>query len=95
MGRMIERGVVSADDIVSIYKSDTFPTTGYGVVYNLHPDLQEKIQEAFFSFDWEGSGLQKEFGAGGEEQFIPITFAEHWSVIRQIDEAMGVTYACN
>jgi len=95
MGRMIEREVVSADDIVSIFKSDTFPTTGYGVVYNLTPDLQEKIQEAFFSFDWEGSGLQEEFGSAGEEQFIPITFAEHWAVIRQIDEAMGVTYTCN
>ncbi len=95
MNRMIEREVVSADDIVSIYKSDTFPTTGYGVVYNLRPDLQEKIQEAFFSFDWDGSGLQEEFGTAGEEQFIPITFAEHWSVIRQIDDAMGVTYTCN
>jgi phosphonate transport system substrate-binding protein len=95
MNRMIEREVVSADDIVSIYKSDTFPTTGYGVVYNLRPDLQEKIQEAFFSFDWDGSGLQEEFGTAGEEQFIPITFAEHWSVIRQIDDAMGVAYTCN
>lgn len=95
MGRMIERDVVSSDDIVSIFKSDTFPTTGYGVVYNLHPDLQDAIQEAFFSFEWEGSGLAAEFGAGGEEQFIPITFAEHWSVIRQIDEAMGVEYTCS
>lgn len=94
MGRMIERAVVSSDDIVTIYKSDTFPTTGYGVVYNLHPDLQEAIQEAFFSFEWEGTALAAEFGPAGEEQFIPITFAEHWSVIRQIDEAMGVTYDC-
>ena len=95
LGRMIDRDVVSADDIVTVFQSDTFPTTGYGVVHNLHPDLQESIQEAFFSFDWEGSALQAEFGSAGEEQFIPITFAEHWSVIRQIDEAMGVEYSCN
>ena len=95
MGRMIERGTVAGDDIVSIFKSDTFPTTGYGVVNNLHPDLQESIQEAFFSFEWEGSSLLEEFGSQGEEQFIPITFAEHWSVIRQIDEAMGVEYTCS
>ncbi|MDO5529019.1 MAG: phosphate/phosphite/phosphonate ABC transporter substrate-binding protein [Paracoccus sp. (in: a-proteobacteria)] len=93
--RMAARGVVNEDDLVSIYKSDTFPTTGYGVVYNLTPELQEKIQEAFFSFDWEGTGLEQEFSAQGETQFIPITFQEHWSVIRQIDEAMGVTYTCN
>lgn len=93
-GRMLDRGVVSEDDLVVIYQSDTFPTTGYGVVYNLHPDLQEAIQEAFFSFDWEGTALAEEFGRNGEDQFIPITFEEHWSVIRQIDAAMGVTYDC-
>jgi phosphonate transport system substrate-binding protein len=93
-GRMIERDVVSEDDLVVIYQSDTFPTTGYGTVYNLHPDLQAAIQEAFFSFEWEGSSLAAEFGPSGEEQFIPITFEENWSVIRQIDEAMGVSYAC-
>lgn len=93
--RMEARGVVSRDDLVTIYKSDTFPTSGYGTVYNLHPDLQEAIREAFFSFEWAGTGLEREFGAQGESQFIPITFQENWSVIRQIDAAMGVTYTCN
>ncbi|WFE76056.1 phosphate/phosphite/phosphonate ABC transporter substrate-binding protein [Roseinatronobacter sp. S2] len=93
--RMVARDVVSRDDLVTIYKSDTFPTSGYGTVYNLNPDLQEKIQEAFFSFEWDGTGLEREFGAQGESQFIPITFQENWSVIRQIDAAMGVSYTCN
>ena len=93
--RMEARDVVSRDDLVTIYKSDTFPTSGYGTVYNLHPELQEKIRDAFFSFAWEGTGLEREFGAQGESQFIPITFEENWSVIRQIDAAMGVTYTCN
>ena len=93
--RMVARDVVSRDDLVTLYKSDTFPTSGYGTVYNLHPELQEQIQEAFFTFDWEGTGLEQEFGAQGETQFIPITFQEHWSVIRQINEAQGVEYTCN
>ena len=95
MFRMIDRDVVSADDFVTIFTSDTFPTSSFGVVYNLHPDLQEKIEEAFFSYDWEGTKLQEEFNRNGWEQFIPITFQEDWSVVRQIDEAMGVTYTCN
>jgi hypothetical protein len=53
--RMIERDVVKPDQLVTIYKSETFPTTGYGVAHNLAPELQEKIREAFFSFDWEGT----------------------------------------
>lgn len=94
-GRMIERGVVSADELKVIYTSDTFPTTGYGVVYNLKPELQQQIQDAFFSFDWEGTGLAEEFGPQGEEQFVPITFQENWGVIREIDAAMNVSYNCN
>lgn len=93
--RMIDRGVIDADQLEVIYQSDTFPTTGYGTVYNLDPELQESIKEAFFSFDWEGSQLAEEFGRNGEEQFIPITFQKHWAVIRQIDEANGVEYNCD
>jgi phosphonate transport system substrate-binding protein len=93
--RMIDRGVVEADQLEVLYQSDTFPTTGYGTVYNLAPELQEAIQEAFSGFDWEGSALAEEFGRNGEAQFIPITFEEHWAVIRQIDEANGVEYDCN
>jgi len=93
--RMIDRGVVSPDQFVIIYQSETFPTTGYGTVFNLHPDLQEKVREAFFSFEWAGSSLEAEFSRSGEAQFIPITFQENWSVIREIDAAMGVQYTCN
>jgi phosphonate transport system substrate-binding protein len=94
MTRMIERDVIKADQVVSIYKSETFPTTGYGVAHNLTPELQDKIREAFFSFAWEGTSLAAEFSQSGEEQFIPITFKDNWSVIRQIDAATGVSYAC-
>ena len=92
--RMIQREVVSDDQLVTIYKSQTFPTTGYGVVYNLDPELSKKIQDAFFSFDWEGSTLQKEFEKSGEAKFVPITYKEHWDVIRKIDAANDVSYAC-
>jgi phosphonate transport system substrate-binding protein len=90
--RMVERDVVKADQIKSIYKSQTFPTTGYGVAYNLKPELQEKIKEAFFTFNWKGSKLKQEFKS--EDQFLPITFKEHWNVIRKIDTANGVSYSC-
>lgn len=95
MRRMKDRGVVQPEQIVTIYTSQTFPTTGYGTVFNLHPDLQEKVREAFFSFDWEGTSLQEEFSRSGEAQFVPITFQEHWAVVRQIDAAMDVQYTCN
>ena len=95
LNRMISRGVVDSDSYTTIYTSQTFPTTGYGYVYNLKPELAEKVKEAFFTFEWEGSALQEEFKNSGEAQFIPITYQEHWEVVRTIDQAMGVTYNCN
>ena len=94
MIRMIERGVLKADQVKTIYKSQTFPTTGYGHVYNLKPELAEKVKQAFATFEWEGSDLKKEFEKSGEAKFIPITYKGHWEVVRKIDEAMGVSYAC-
>jgi phosphonate transport system substrate-binding protein len=92
--RMLERDVVSKDQLEVLYTSQTFPTTGYGIVYNLSPELQEKIKEAFFSFDWAGSSLEEEFAKSGEAQFVEISFQEDWEVIRKIDEASGVSYEC-
>ncbi|MFZ7089980.1 phosphate/phosphite/phosphonate ABC transporter substrate-binding protein [Primorskyibacter sp. 2E233] len=94
MQRMIERDVIKPEQVVSIYKSQTFPTTGFGVVYNLKPELQEQIRDAFFSFDWEGSSLQEEFSKSGEEQFLEMNYKDFWEVIRKIDAANGVSYAC-
>ncbi len=92
--RMLARGVIEPEQIVSIYTSQTFPTTGYGFAHNLQPALQERIKEAFFSFPWEGSALAAEFKESGEAKFIPITFKEHWEVIRKIDAANAVSYDC-
>ncbi|MEM9725346.1 MAG: PhnD/SsuA/transferrin family substrate-binding protein, partial [Pseudomonadota bacterium] len=92
--RMLSRDVISADQVVSIYKSQTFPTTGYGVAHNLAPAVQDKIKEAFETFEWAGTTLEAEFSKSGEAQFVPITFKEDWAVIRKIDEANGVAYSC-
>lgn len=93
--RMKARGVISEDDYEVIYTSATFPTTPYGTTHNLHPELQEKVKEAFFSYDWEGTQLQAEFSNNGESQFIPIDYADRWEIIRTIAEANGVTYDCD
>jgi phosphonate transport system substrate-binding protein len=93
--RMVARDVVRAEQYVSLYQSDSFPTTGYGVAHDLHPELAAKIRGAFFSFDWEGTALQAEFRDAGMEQFLPITYQEHWAVVRTIDEATDTIYNCD
>jgi phosphonate transport system substrate-binding protein len=94
--RMEGRGAVKPEATKVIYKSQTFPTTGYGHVYNLKPELAAKVKEAFFSYNWEGTELAKEFNKSEppQEKFMPITYKQHWQVVRDIDKAMGVSYEC-
>jgi len=90
--RMIDRDAVDPAKIRTVYKSATFPTTGYGHAHNLHPSVVAKIKQAFFTFPWEGSELQAEFKKEG--RFVSIHHKSDWDVIRKIDTANGVTYDC-
>lgn len=90
--RMLDRDVVTTDQYRSIYKSETFPTTGYGYAHNLDPTVAAKIKQAFFTFEWEGSALQTEFKKEG--RFVSIHHKSDWNVIRKIDAANGVEYSC-
>ncbi len=94
MRRMFDRGVVKREQIVTIYKSDTFPTTGYGMVYNLKPELAKKVRESFFTFPWKGTELEKEFAKQGVSKFVPISYKKDWEVVRKVDSAMNVAYTC-
>ncbi len=93
--RMLLRDVVTDDQLVTIYKSQTFPTTSYGVAHNLAPELRAKIEAAFFSFNWADSSLKKEFEKSGEAKFLPITYQKFWEVIRTIDAANDISYSCS
>jgi phosphonate transport system substrate-binding protein len=94
MHRMMARGVVKKDQIVTVYRSSTFPTAGFGLAHHLDPRLANRIREAFFSFPWAGSALQKEFAVLEVSKFMPITYRDHWAAVRKIDAALNVRYAC-
>lgn len=94
--RMIAREVVSADDFITIYTSQTFPTSGYGYLNTLNPELAEKIKDAFLNFDWTGTKLLAEFDntEPPQQKFSPVSFKEDWAVLRAIDAELGVVPEC-
>ena len=94
MHRMMARGVVKKEQIVTVYRSDRFPTAGFGLAYNLEPQLANRIREAFFSFPWAGSALAKEFATLGVSRFMSITYRDDWALVRKVDEEINVRYAC-
>ena len=69
-----------------IYESEDFPTAGFGYVYNLKPELAGKVKDAFFSFQWKGTGVEREFAASAQTKFVPISFKDNFSLIRRIDD---------
>ena len=91
LDRMITKGQLKRSDIRIIWESKPFPTTSYGYVHSLRPDLQKKVRDAFLSFDWNGTALKKEFGKQAD-RFIPITFKSFWRDVRVIQEQNGVIY---
>ena len=93
---MIARGVLKAEQVKTIFASDSFPSTAYGNVYNLKPELAKKVQDAFFTFPWEGSNLYNEFKNNDPpvDHFLKITYKQHWQIVRDVDKAMNVSYAC-
>ncbi len=93
LNRMIRRGVIEEGSIRAVYRSATFPTTGYGHAHNLHPELVAKVKNAFWTFPWSEDELfVNEFKKA--DKFIGITHKFDWAVIRQIDAANEVSYDC-
>ncbi|MBM3340515.1 MAG: phosphate/phosphite/phosphonate ABC transporter substrate-binding protein [Betaproteobacteria bacterium] len=88
--RMIARGMFKADAVRVVWESAPFPRTAYGVAHNLAPALQEKIRQAFLTFDFKASALSKEFK--DTERFAPINYLEHWRDVRTIQRETGVRY---
>lgn len=90
--QVLARGVGSRDDLRVLYRSESFPTTAYGVSNRLDPGLTALVRQAFLTFEWAGSALEAEFQE--EDGFIEITYEEHWNVIRSIDVAINTSWGC-
>ncbi|MEO3428608.1 phosphate/phosphite/phosphonate ABC transporter substrate-binding protein [Pelagibius sp. CAU 1746] len=87
--RMVERGVVKAEDFRIIYRSPKFPTSSFAYAHDLKPELVQQIREAFRDFRFTPE-MQETFG--GADRFFPITYKQDWAVIRQIAKSIGEEY---
>ena len=83
--RAVSRGDVTLEEFDFIYVSDSFPSTAYGHVYNLHPELAAKVREAYLTFDWSGTALDETFL--DVNTFIEISYERDWDVLRRIAAA--------
>lgn len=85
---MIERGEVAEGDYRVLYESEGFPPAVVGCAYNLPPEVIAKLQSGLTSFQWKGTGLEKELGPMGAASFVPVNYKNDWANIRRIDSAV-------
>jgi phosphonate transport system substrate-binding protein len=84
--RMVERGQVKADDFRVIYRSQTFPTSSFAYAHDLEPKLRDTMLKCFYDYRFTPE-MQKAFD--GADRFFPITYKEHWAIVRQVAEGSG------
>jgi phosphonate transport system substrate-binding protein len=87
--RMVARGTVKGDDFRVIYESPLFPTSSFAMAHDLKPELASKIRDCFFSFRFTPE-MKKEFD--GNDRFFPITYKDHWAVVRDVAEKTGTPF---
>jgi phosphonate transport system substrate-binding protein len=87
--RMTARGQVKGENLRIIWKSETFPTTGFVMSHDLKPELQAKITQCMVSYKFPDA-LKKEYA--GNDRFLPINYKDTWKPIREVAEKSGTPY---
>lgn len=91
--RAVKQGRLKPGQYQTVFKSERFPTASLGYVYNLKPELAQKVREAFTTFDWTGTPLDSELTVEGRpSKFVPANYKEQWSLIRRIDDVSGTVH---
>jgi phosphonate transport system substrate-binding protein len=87
--RMIARGTVKRENFRIIYRSETFPSSGFAYAHDLKPELAEKLKKCFYDFRFPPD-MQKDFE--GDDRFFPITYLKDWAIVRKVAEDSGTPY---
>jgi phosphonate transport system substrate-binding protein len=87
--RMAARGTIKRDDFRIIYRSETFPSSGFAYAHDLKPELAEKLKKCFYDFRFPPQ-MQKDFE--GDDRFFPITYLKEWAIVRKVAEDSGTPY---
>ena len=87
LDRVIARGELEESAVRAIHESERFPPAALGVVYNLSPELQEKIREVLINFDWNGTALESQLGSMGAKRFVSVSYKDDWANIRRVDQS--------
>ena len=81
---LLKSGRVKPSDYRIIYESQIIPRFTIGYVYNLQPDLAEKVTQALVEFKNEGGTSDD---SDKPMHFVPIDYKRDFEFVRKIDES--------
>jgi phosphonate transport system substrate-binding protein len=85
--RMIDRGLLKADDLRVIFRSKPFPPGSAVVVHDLMPELKKKIADCTISYRFTPE-LSAAF-RGTADRHWPLDYKEDYDAVRAVAKASG------
>jgi phosphonate transport system substrate-binding protein len=87
--RMGVRGQIKESDYRIIYRSAKFPTSSFAYAHDLEPAFRDKMLKCFYDYRFT-EDMKKAFD--GADRFFPITYKQHWEVVRKVAESGGEAF---
>jgi phosphonate transport system substrate-binding protein len=86
LARVLNSEKIDPKAFRTIYKSPSYPPACFGHANDLKPELAKKIKEAFLTFKWEGTGLEKAYLPANQVKFVEVSYKKDWESVRAIDK---------
>ncbi|HZZ27773.1 MAG TPA: phosphate/phosphite/phosphonate ABC transporter substrate-binding protein [Pirellulales bacterium] len=86
--RAVAGGAADLAKLQVIDQSKGFPPATLGYVYNLKPELAEKIRAAMLEFSWSGTGIEKQFAGTLATKFVPVSYKNDFEWARIVADAV-------
>ena len=86
LDQAIAAGEIEESAFRTIYTSEQFPPLAIGYVYNLKPELADKIKSALIDFKPQGTSAASQL-TEGVTGFAPVSYKDDWALVRRIDES--------
>ena len=84
---LLKAGDVKSSDYRIIYESEVIPRFTIGLIYNLRPQLAEKVKQAILDFKNEGAPAQE--SSASPMSFFAVNYKKDFEFVRKMDESFG------
>ncbi|HTL31302.1 MAG TPA: phosphate/phosphite/phosphonate ABC transporter substrate-binding protein, partial [Tepidisphaeraceae bacterium] len=89
LDRALAHDEIKKDQYRTIFESASYPPATFGYVYNLKPELTDKIKQAMLSFNFAGTAMEKEFAPAKQVKLIAVDYKKDFDTVRKIEDATG------